>query len=423
MGKKMIHVTFSKIGGEVVAPPSKSFMQRYVLLSSFIDGTMIIHNPGYSDDDLVSLSIGKNCGKIITQNEDEISISGKFKNPHIIDVGESGTSFRLVQGLLASTHSRTEILLKKSLIGRPMDPLISALSSHGYIYSKGSNSVTIDAFHFKCPESFTIDGTVSSQFISSLMFCLALSRKENGTVNVRNGISSEGYISITGQILEDFGCHVNLGNEILVNSKDLRMPKIVHIEGDYSSSAFLIVIGLLLSDEGITVKNLPAKSMQPDMEILKILEKYLTIRRHENTLDVTASKRDVGRISVDVKRIPDLAPPLSVLGMFSKEGVEIKNPERLRTKESDRLEAIIDLAKATGAVIESEEDAIIIRRGNSKVIGDLPERKDHRIVMAKFIASSMIDDRFQINFHRSVNKSFPEFWKYCERLGFKIDFK
>ena len=419
----MINVTFSKIGGEIIAPPSKSFMQRYVLLSSFIDGSIRIQNPGYSDDDLVSLSIGKKCGKNIKENNDGIYISGKFKNPDIIDVRESGTSFRLVQGLLASTHSKTEILLKKSLIGRPMEPLVSALSPHGYIYSRGSDSIYIDASNFKCPDSFTIDGTISSQFISSLMFCLALSKKEDGTVYVRNGLSSEGYIRITEQILEDFGCHVDIGNEIHVNSIDLRMPENVKIEGDYSSSAFLIVMGLLLSDEGITVKNLPAKSMQPDMEILKILERYLRIRKHENTIDVTASKQDVGRISIDVNRTPDLAPPLSVLGMFSKEGVEIKNPERLRTKESDRLEAIVDLAKETGAVIESENDALIIRSGNHAVTKDLPERNDHRIVMAKFIASSMISDRFQINFHGSVNKSFPEFWKYSERLGYKIDFK
>lgn len=423
MGKEMIDVSFSRIGGEVQAPSSKSFMQRYVLLSSFLDGTMRIYNPGFSEDDRVSTGIAESCGKKISGNREVMVIDGIFKRPESINVGESGTSFRLVQGLLASSHSRTRIYYKKSLATRPMEPLINALSPHGYSYLTEGDSVLIDASHFDCPDSFEIDGTVSSQFISSLMFCLALGKKENGIIKVRNGLSSEGYIKITSRILEDFGCKVFTNREVKVDSRNMKMPERATIEGDYSSSAFLIVMGLLLSEQGITVKGLPARTFQPDSQIMEILGKYLEVRRYGDLMDVTASRQETGRIVMDVNRTPDLAPPLSVLGMFSMEGIEIRNPQRLRTKESDRLAAIIDLADSTGARVEMEEDAMIIRKGDQVKISDLPERDDHRIVMAKFLASAVMRERFQIHFHDSVNKSFPEFWNYASKLGFSIDFK
>ena len=423
MGQEMIDVSFEKIGGEVDAPPSKSFMQRYVLLSSFLDGSIRILNPGHSDDDLVSINIARSCGKQIYEKKSMTIIKGNFKKPEMINVGESGTSFRLVQGLLAASQSRTGILLKRSLAGRPMDPLINALQPHGYSYLKEKDSVMIDATHFKCPDSFEIDGNISSQFISSLMLCLALSRKENGVIHVRNGVASEGYIKITSKVLEDFQCRISTDKDIIVNSSYIAIPEQARIEGDYSSSAFLMVMGLLLSDEGITIRNLPIKTYQPDRQILEILGKYLKIKRHGNLLDVMAFRQDIQRITVDVNITPDLAPPLSVLGMFSEDGIEIRNPDRLRTKESDRLQAILDIARATGAEIQREEESIIISKGTSMNSTDIPERDDHRIVMAKFLAAAAINKNFHVHFHGSVNKSFPEFWKYASTLGFHLDFK
>ena len=423
MGKKMINVTFSDIGGDVDAPPSKSYMQRYALLSSFLDGSIKIINPGFSDDDLVSISVAESCGKTVSRDGGNIVIQGRFRKPAVINAKESGTSFRLVQGLLASTRSTTRIFLGKSLMARPMNPLVSALSPHGYLYSRMEDSVLIDASQFSCPDSFEIDGSVSSQFISSLMLCLAMSRKEHGTIHIGNGISSEGYIHITSGILQDFGCRIQTGNTITVHSPGMILPEEARIEGDYSSSAFLLVMGILLSDRGITVRKLPANSFQPDMQILEILRKYLKISRYGDLMDITAFRQDTGRVVIDVGRTPDLAPPLSVLGMFSEEGIEIKNPLRLRTKESDRYGAIIDLARSTGAVVELDDDSLIIRRGNAERARDLPERDDHRIVMAKFLASSVIGKRFQVHFQKSVNKSFPEFWDYAAKLGFRIDLK
>ncbi len=407
----------------VRAPPSKSFMQRYVLLSSFMDGCISIHNPGFSDDDRVSMEIGKSCGKTIHQDRDRITLEGKFEKPKTLAVGESGTSFRLLHGLLASKRCKTEIICNPNLLRRPIDPLISSLKPYGYNYSSHENRVYVDASDFSCPGNIRIDPSLSSQFLSSLMFCMALSREENGIIEVQGKIASEGYVKITQSVLEKFGVLSLVGKIISINSSDIHIPEDVEIEGDYSSAAFPIVMGLLLSDDGITVTGLPERTVQPDREILEILKKYIKVEHHGDTVCVTSKKTEIGRISLDVDKNPDLAPPISILSLISEEGVEIRNVERLRAKESDRLRGIMEILKSIGCQWEYSSENLYIYRGKVNSVNEIPESADHRMVMTKFIASAFFKDRFQIQNSSSVSKSYPNFFRDAESIGFKIENK
>lgn len=412
---------YSSIKGKVTVPGSKSYTQRYILLSAFSNLPVIINNPSFSEDEDVAVEIARSSGSTVEVREDTIEVSPHFSCPGRINVGESATSFRLSLGLLSVKKCVTEIDMSESLIRRESTPIIRALEDKGAVVRRTETGFKIDATSFS-EGDITISGTGSSQYTSAALFTQALSHKNERKVIVTGKPVSSGYIDITLECLKSMGITVlkENGSYSLGGSLDSSSLE-VNAETDMSSLSAVIVLGLLCSESGITIEKVSTDSKQPDYNFINLL-KEAGFRVHEdlerNTINVRKSSGS--HITVDADATPDLAVIASVIGIFSKAGVTILNTGRLTGKESDRKSSIIELARSFSAKVEADEDRIVIHEGEKGEFPDQLHFKDHRIVMASVIASLASGSETVIGDLKSIGKSYSGFIHTLENLGVEV---
>ncbi len=406
-----------KLKGKVDAPSSKSISQRVLLLSAFLPGHKRIGPLSGCDDEMVAAGVCSATGMKIIKDGKYYNIYGDFSAPEVINAGESGTTLRLILGLLAATKSKCAIETEGELIERPLKPLISSLESIGCRFSMDGKTLFFDGAGAQNVAEISVNGQLSSQFTSSILLYMALNPAREKIIHVEGDVNSEGYLNLTIEVLRKLGLAIERdGKNILVKGSLEEMNETYEIEGDYSSASFLIAAGLLLSPEGIQIRNLKKGSTQPDAKILNVLEGYLEF----NDDSIFVKKRDIASpIEVDADANPDLSPVVAVLGMFSRNGALIRNPGRLSGKESDRKKAIIQIAAAFGCEVVDEEDSLYIGTRKNNVSPALPIFMDHRMVMESILAQSMDSRKFIVRNPESLDKSYPSFIDDLISLGFK----
>ena len=415
----------NSIGGTVQAPSSKSFAQRYILMAGFSERETEIRGLSFSDDEQVAIDIIKRCGARVEYSGRNIHVIPSFHCPEALYVGESATSYRLAAGLLSSRRCRTEFTGMPGLGARPVEPLLNALSGMRVAASvREDGFISLDASGCEVAD-VAVDGSLSSQFISSLLLFYAFSGKDS-RLSLSGGVVSERYVDITIECLRNFGVDVS-GNEgcfSISGGNPLAMGEI-SVEGDYSSASFFIVLGLLASVKGVTVKGLRKHSLQPDSSILGILSGRthgIMTEQSDGEISVTSRMSEIERIVVDADSEPDLAPPLSVIGIFSSGGIVIKNCNRLEIKESRRASEIMRLAESFGAEVVKDEDTITIRKGRIINPGRL-SFTDHRMIMSAIIAGVASGFRIEYENIEKINKSYPDFLTHLKSAGAEVTFE
>ncbi|MGC8514519.1 MAG: hypothetical protein ACP5OC_00090 [Thermoplasmata archaeon] len=411
-------VSHCDLHGEVTAPGSKSFTQRAVLISAFSSTPLALGNVAFCDDDLISIEIAKKCGLNVSSYKNSIKVQGEFRNPDRIFAGESGTSYRLVIGLLAGKRSVIDIEVSRQLAGRPIRPLLDALSERGLTYRLNDLTLHLDGSRITSGK-IRIDGSESSQFVSACILFQSMIGGE-GIVMISERSVSSGYVKLTASILSRFGPAVKeTGDGFKVTGEFNHAPLSLSADGDYSAAGFLFAAGLLCSPDGIIVHGLQHNSDQPDSAILQMIPCNSEAAKEGS---YTVSKRQLEQITVDAASNPDLAPPLAVLGMFSEAGCRIMNPGRLRGKESDRYADIKRLARAFGSRIQDSGDLLFIRKGDSGRHPELLEFTEHRMIMAGIIAGIASGKPVMHSNVEKIAKSYPSFLSDLKRLGAGVEF-
>jgi 3-phosphoshikimate 1-carboxyvinyltransferase len=406
------------LAGTITPPSSKSFTQRYILLAMSREGSTKILNVSGSEDEMVAMGIARDSNFTVDYRDREISINGKFKCPEKVYAGESATSFRLSMGLISGMRCKTVYELAESLSVRPNGPLESALTAAGVKIKRISkNEIEVDSSHIQSMD-MKINGGLSSQFVSSLMLLFAGGLLE-GKIIIEGKNTSTGYIDITEKCLSDFGFTVTRENQtISVSGTPYKGQIKLMVESDFSSAAYFIVLGLLGSKEGIRVSGLSANSLQPDSAILNILKPYLkTFQREENGLEIECRQSQLGSVELDADQNPDLAPIMSVIGIFSENGIKIRNIGRLSFKESDRASSIIKLAEDFGASIIKDGTTLNIRRGKEIKQPYSFDFKDHRMIMAAAVAIVISGSDTTLCNTENVKKSYADFFNDLQSLG------
>lgn len=404
--------------GEVSVPGSKSFTQRAVLISAFSNTPLSLSNVAFCDDDMVSIEIARKCGLVVTRSTKSLKIRGEFMHPHDISAGESGTSYRLVIGLLAGKRSTVDIEVSRQLARRPVSPLLDALSERGLSYRMDNLTLHLDGSRITRGK-IVIDGSESSQFVSSSFLFQSMIGGE-GIVKVSDRVVSGGYVNLTASILSRFGPEVKQIDEgFLVSGEFNHVPLSLYSDGDYSSAGFLFAAGLLCSTDGIVVHGLRHDSAQPDSAILQIIPCNSDAT---GEAPITVEKRPLEQITVDAASNPDLAPPIAVLGMFSEAGCRILNPGRLRGKESDRYADIKKLAHAFGSRVQDSSDLLFIGKGDSGIYPESLEFTEHRMIMAGIIAGIACGKPIMHSNVEKIAKSYPAFLSDLKSLGAGVDF-
>ena len=401
-----------KLHGNVCAIPSKSHAHRVMVCAALADQPTRIEIPTICDDLTATLScivgLGGEIDHIFHQAE-IITPIRSLPEKAIASCGESGSTLRFFLPLAGALGIDTTFLLEGRLPYRPLSPLWEEMGRNGCklswitrscLQSQGipvTRSVTA-GLHLSgllTPGHYRIDGGVSSQFISGLLMALPLLPSES-RLELISRVESRPYVDMTLKVLSQFGVEWNdfhtPGNQKFIS------PQQVIIEGDWSSAAFWLAAATLGSD--ITVSGLDENSVQGD----KCITQLLTMLQE----NVTLSAAD----------IPDLIPILAVVAA-ANQGATITDVRRLRLKESDRIQSIMEMLMALGGKASSDDNTLTIFP--AKLVGGTVDcHNDHRIAMAAAIASTVCTSPVTILGAECVSKSYPSFWKEFTRLGGKI---
>jgi len=409
---------YNKIGGSVKAPSSKSYSQRMILLSAISGNPVTLRGISFCDDEIAAVNMARDCGSEITTDGDALTIEPHFRCPSRVNVGESATLYRISMGMLAAMGCRTEFVGAPSLAGRPMEPLIHALEKAGVrLLRKDDGFYSMDARERKNIE-FHMDQGISSQFISSLIFYNAAAGNDLPMNTTAEQVSAS-YIDITLHALDMLGYGISREDGAFQFTGKHLSGKEFQVEGDFSSALFPVVLGSLCSQGGVRITGLNPRSRQADRIALDTLVKASTgisAKSNGNNLEIEASRSDFELIEVDASRVPDSCPPISVIGIFSDNGIRILNYERLRAKESDRVSAIKEIVTGFGAAFLEGNRSISVKRG----INVFPEEyhgNDHRMLMSAITAGLVARSSTKFFNLDAVRKSYPGFLNDLKLLG------
>lgn len=404
-----ITVKPSVLEGSVVAPRSKSQAHRALIAAAFLGKTQVkIYGADKSDDVSATIDCLKSLGVEILEKEDCLLVTPYVggKKTVKLNARSSGTTLRFLIPIAAALGKKAEFILNKDLKNRPIAPLLDALTANG---------VTVNGYTVRGKlksGDFKIDGSLSSQFISGLIFASAI--LGGGKIQVFGNRVSKGYIDMTVGVLKDFGVDVittDYGYEVVKSS---RLPISEYfIEGDYSNSAFYLLAGGLQGR--LTVKGLNAESAQGDKSILNVLKTVGAIEEESGT-DITVRRKELNAFTFDGEQTPDLVPLLAVFAAFLNGTTVISGVERLKIKESDRISGIINILKQSK--IDCGYDGKVLTVEGGKPLGGVfYANNDHRIAIAATFLALFAEGDSVIEGAECVNKSYPNFYDDIKRLG------
>ncbi len=409
-----VTVTKTEYFGEVEAVPSKSYAHRLIISACLKKGKTIIKGVGNSEDVLATARCMNALGATVELKDGDAIISGidKLNKDAILDAGESGSTLRFLLPIVVALGAEAKFTGRGKLLSRPNDALVKALNENG------GKVDGVNAFGKLKSGVYEIDATVSSQYITGLLYALPLLEGDSKIVFIGEPVSKS-YLDITKEILILSG--IKFAEEkngyIVYGGQSFNLPKEVVCEGDWSSAAFMLVAGAI--GESVKIKGLNLNSGQGDKIVLDVLNSFgASVTVEENTINV--SKGANKAFYINLENAPDLAPILSVLGACAEGESRLYGVERLRIKESDRISAILDMLK--GAKIEAfyngEYLSITGRKPSASIFNGY---NDHRIVMSAVILSGLAEGKSTVTDSEAVNKSYPTFYEDLKRIGGKFN--
>lgn len=421
-------ISRSRIHGSIQAPASKSSMQRACAAALLHKGATTIYNPGNSNDDKAVLKIIQQLGAKISFSEGSLEIisagflEGDLQEEININCGESGLAIRMLTPIAALANAKINIAGEGSLVKRPMHFFEEILPQLGVKITTTEGKLPFDLTGPLQIRDITIDGSLSSQFLTGLLFAFAKAAKEHVVITV-TGLKSKPYIDLTLQVLKDFG--YNIENDqyerFIVRPANSISENINYtVEGDWSGAAFLLVAGAVAGS--ISVKGLSESSTQGDKAIFSVLKDCGAIANNHQPSTINISKpTSLKPFTFDATDCPDLFPPLVALAANCTGVSYIKGTHRLRGKESDRTAALIDVFSKMKINISAEDDVMKIEGGKIES-AEVNSHHDHRIAMAAAVAG-LNADRMIINDAEAINKSYPAFFDDLKSMGAIIEIR
>jgi len=402
----------SALKGEIEAIPSKSYAHRILICSAFSNKETTIYNLPNSQDILATISCLKSLGTEIAINNNVCKVIPTTIKENIaeLNVQESGSTLRFFLPIVAALGGEYVLRGTKKLISRPSYPLLNTLKENGIEYEVGLDYIKIKG-KLKSA-NFNIDASLSSQYLTGLMLAIPLLSVSNKIICEK--LSSSDYVEITKEILKRFGISVIVDNGFILQGK-YTSPTEICVEGDYSNSLFFALAGVLNGE--VKIKGLNDNSKQGDKKAFQIL-KEMGAQITENKDGISFKKSSLKSLNFYGDCIPDAIPGLSLaLALANGESV-VSGVDRLKFKESDRLNAIITyLTKANIKTYYKNNNLYV--NGGELVGGIFDGFNDHRMVMTLTILGSIVGN-VEIIGAEAVNKSYPDFFNHFKMLGGKF---
>jgi len=413
------------VSGQVTLPGSKSITNRILLLSAIADGATTIIGPLVSDDTLHMIDALKKLQVDLTQKDNgDILIHGtrgNFKNKSAeIFLGNAGTAFRPLTAALSFSKGQYTLSGLPRMHERPIKDLVDALlqlnADITYLGQEGYPPLKISPSEIMINGPIKIRGDISSQFLTSLLMAMPLTKKEV-VIEIEGDLISKPYIDITLNLMARFGIHVkkiNWKHFVIPGSSSYASPGEIFVEGDASSASYFLAAGALAGD--IEVKGIGRNSIQGDV---KFAEALVLMGADINILEASIQVTKVAAlqaINLDCNHIPDAAMTLAVLALFAKGTTKLLNIGSWRVKETDRIKAMATELRKLGAAVTEGNDFIEITPPlKIKEHVEIDTYDDHRMAMC-FSLVSLRNIPITINDPACVNKTFPTYFEVLESI-------
>ena len=421
----------STISGTITAAASKSAMQRACALAYLHNGETIINNPGTSNDDLAAVQIIQSLGATVINSIPGKIIVNSSPGPKTgiirqINCGESGLSIRMFAPIAALQSNEIILTGEGSLLNRPMNFFDAIFPQLGITLISGNGKLPLKIKGPLVPKNITIDGSLSSQFLTGLLMAFAKSATAPVTITVTD-LKSKPYIDLTLQMMKHFGYEVeNKGYQEFgikpqtPSDRVIRVgpnPQTYTVESDWSGAAFLLVAGAIAGS--ITVKGLDVFSTQADRVIVQALmmaEASISVTQEE----IVVQSKKLKPFHFNATDCPDLFPPLVALAAFCEGTSVIEGTTRLLHKESNRAITLQEEFMKMGVGIKLQDDLMLVTGGNTIKAATLHSHHDHRIAMACAVAALKADGTCVIEEAEAINKSYPVFYEHLKMLGANV---
>ena len=380
--------------GKLNAIPSKSYAHRISICNFLAGGSPKSGCENFTSKDIEAT---ERCLSVLSSGGSSL------------DCGESGSTLRFLIPLCAALGGEYRLIGHGRLMQRPNEELFAVLREHG-ITAEQSDCVRVSGK--LTAGEYRIKGDISSQYVTGLLMALPILDGDS-TIVLTTPLVSAPYVDITLEILSAFGVEITKQENGYFIKGNQKYSGSALPEGDWSNVAFLLALGAISGD--ITVNGLNLNSVQGDKKILEVLKSAgakLTVK--ENSVRV--EKSQLKAFTLDAEDCPDLVPITAVIAAYADGRTQINNVERLKIKESDRIESTLKMLKSFGINAESDGHTLWVD-GGKPVGGKEDSFNDHRIAMALAVLASGADGQSVITNAQAVNKSYPTFFDDFRAVG------
>ncbi|QRG86284.1 3-phosphoshikimate 1-carboxyvinyltransferase [Bulleidia sp. zg-1006] len=404
----MTSVCIEHFNGQEISlkvPTSKSYGHRALIAASLAKGISSIQNLSDNQDIQATMACLRGLGVSFRQDGTQTFVQSNFhlQDKLVLDCHESASTLRFLIPLALTGNSPIEFTGTKRLLERGQMVYEKLAKEKDFLFQKEAYSILvkgpIQAGHY------VVDGGISSQFITGLLFALPL-LDGNSSLEIKGKLVSKDYVEMTLDMLRLAKIKVEKqGNCYFIEGNQNYQAFDYGVEGDYSSAAFLFALAFL-QNKDIHIENLNSHSKQADFKIIEFL-KQLETRQAS---------------FFDVEDCPDLAPILMAVASQLEGRSHFKNIHRLRMKESDRVQAMKEELEKLGIEMEVYANDAFITGGRLKPNQVLYGHQDHRIVMALSVLATLTNHTM-IQGSEAVQKSYPQFFNDLKKLGVRVEEK
>jgi 3-phosphoshikimate 1-carboxyvinyltransferase len=417
------------IEGVITLPGDKSISHRYGMLGGIAQGVTTIHNYSTGADCQSTLGCMAALGARVERSDGKVIIhGGALREPAgELDAGNSGSTIRMLSGILAAQPFNSRIGGDESLSGRPMDRIIRPLAemgSHieGHQISGRSGSFPPLTIHGRHLHGIDYTLPMASAQVKSCVLLAGLFAE--GDTVVREPVRTRDHTEIA---LAEFGAEIEVHQRVIKLAAGARLTgRELVVPGDLSSATFFLVAALLMPEASLVIHNVglnPTRSSLLDFltsvgASIKVIDVKQSGGELIGSLRIRASKIKGGVIEGALTAaLIDEIPALAILGAFSEGGLVVRDAAELRVKETDRIAAIESNLKRMGVSIETTPDGFHIPGGQRFRAAEIDSAGDHRIAMAFAVAALAADGPSTIQGAESAGVSFPEFFSTLREIA------
>ena len=404
------------VSGIARVPASKSYVHRLMIVSALSGHRLTIKGSPKSKDIEATANCLKALGAKVAIGESSIEIvpPARFK-PALLDAAESGSTLRMLLPVIPVLGVEATFTGRGRLPQRPVSDVVGVLKKAGARVEGESLPIKVGGGY--ATKIFEIENPVSSQHVSGIL--TALAALGGGSITVKGKLPSEGYVSMTAEVLRLYGVDVvktDAGYE--VGSGFTEFPAEAEAETDWSGAAFMAAIGAVAGKVSVPAAKYP--SLQPDSVCAEILKRAGAKVEITETGIVFSKGEKLEAFSFDADSSPDLVPAMAAAAAFADGVSVIRGVDRLRLKESDRIASVVGMLDATGIEARYSDNAIYIRGGTVRG-GTVDAKNDHRIAMAAAVLATGADGAVKIIGAECVDKSFAGFFDEYVKIGGKAE--